>query len=64
MDKKMNLEAILAAMNTTYAIVKIMPKIVYTFISLSAVRVYNLHVFYSLLDIVCYLLICLPHFLR
>ena len=41
MDKKMNLEAILAAMNTTYAIVKIMPKIVYTFISLSAVRVYN-----------------------
>lgn len=26
----MNLEAILAAMNTTYAIVKIMPKIVYT----------------------------------
>lgn len=48
----MNLEAILAAMNTTYAIVKIMPKIVYTFISLSAVRVYNFHVFYSLLDMV------------
>ena len=64
MDKKMNLEAILAAMNPTYAIVKIIPKIVYTFISLSAVRVYNSHVFYSLLDMVCYLLICLPHFLR
>lgn len=63
MDKKMNLEAILAAMNTTYAIVKI-TKIVYTFISLSAVRVYNFRVFYSLLDMVCYLLICLPHFLR
>lgn len=27
MDKKINLEAILAAMNTTYAIVKIMPNI-------------------------------------